>query len=182
MRSGRRRRRAGFTLIELLVVVAIVGVLAAISVPVYSRLTESARAAACMSNLRQIGNALNLYLGEHNQVVPTMAAGRKSVTEPVPVIDNTLDAYTQSKDVFRCPGDKEGLAAASGTSYYWNVALNGQVVTNLNFLGQYDRTLIPLFSDKDPFHPYVDTKVNILYSDGHADKVLNFVSPRPTPR
>ena len=172
--------RVGFTLLELSVSLAIVLVLAAITVPVYARVTEGARAAACMSNLRQIGNALNLYLGEHNQVVPMLAAGRKSVAEQVATIDNTLDAYTQSKEVFRCPGDKEGLAAASGTSYYWNVALDGQNLSNLNFLRQYDRTLIPLLSDKDPFHPYTDTKVNILYSDGHADKELNFVSPTPS--
>ena len=174
-------KRAGFTLIELIVSLTIVIVLAAISVPVYSRVTEGAKAAACMSNLRQIGTALNLYLGEHNQTMPMLAAGRKSITEPVATIDNTLDAYTQSKAVFRCPGDKEGLAAASGTSYYWNVALDGQNLSNLNFLLQRDRTIIPLLSDKDPFHPYTDTKVNILYSDGHADKELNFVLPSPSP-
>ena len=174
-------RRAGFSLIELCVALAIVIVLAAISVPVYGRVVEGARAASCMSNLRQLGNALNLYLGDHNQTVPTMAAGRKSTVEQLPVIDNTLDGYVQNKQVFACPADKQGLAVVSGTSYYWNVALNGQNLSNLNFFQQRDRTLIPLLSDKDAFHPYTDTKVNILYSDGHTDKELNFVSPTPTP-
>ena len=174
-------RRAAFTLIELGVTLAIVIVLAGISIPAYSRVTQSARAASCMSNLRQIGVALNLYLGEHNQVIPTLAAGRTDKTQGLLVIDNTLDAYTQNKDVFRCPADNEGLAAKSGTSYYWNVALNGQNLSNLNFFQQRDWTYIPLLSDKDPFHPYTDTKVNILYADDHADKELNFVPSTPSP-
>ena len=174
-------RYAGFTLLELGVALAIVIVLAAISVPVYGRVVEGARAASCMSNLRQLGNAINLYLGDHNQTIPAMAAGRKSTTEQIPVIDNTLNGYVQISKVFVCPADSKGIAAASGTSYFWNVALNGQNLSNLNFFQQRDRTLIPLLSDKDAFHPYTDTKVNILYSDGHTDKELNFISPTPTP-
>lgn len=172
-------RRTAFTLIELGVSLAIVLALAGISIPVYSRVTQGARAASCMSNLRQIGVALNLYLGEHNQIVPALAAGRADRSEQIPTIDNTLDAYTQNKEIFRCPSDNEGLAAKSGTSYFWNVALGGQKLSNLNFLRQRDWTYIPLLSDKDPFHPYTDTKVNILYADNHADKELRFASPPP---
>ena len=181
MRMMPTSRRPAFTLIELGVTVAIVLVLAGVSIPVYLRVVQGARAAACMSNLRQIGLALNLYLGDHNQIIPKMAAGRADKTEQIPVIDNTLDGYTQNKEVFKCPADHEGLAAKSGTSYYWNVALSGQNLSNLNFLRQRDRTYIPLLSDKDPFHPYTDTKVNILYADDHADKELNFVPATPSP-
>lgn len=172
---------AAFTLLEISIATIIVIVLGAISVPVYSRVTQGARAAACMSNLRQLGNAVNLYAADHNQLLPPLAAGRKDKNEDVPVIDNTLDAYARDPAVFTCPADYEGLAKKSGTSYYWNIVLSGQSLSNLNFLRQREWQIIPLLSDKDPFHPYTDTKVNILYADGHADKELNFVTATPSP-
>lgn len=53
--------RRAFTLIELLVVVAIVAVLAAILLPVFTQAKESAKRATCLSNLRQVGAAFMLY-------------------------------------------------------------------------------------------------------------------------
>ncbi len=57
----------GFTLIELMVVVVIIGILAAIAIPKYQNVTESARYAACRSNLRNIAGALNLYHAENGE-------------------------------------------------------------------------------------------------------------------
>lgn len=173
--------RAAFTFVELGVAMAIVVVLMAVAIPVYTRITQNGRAVGCVSNLRQIGGALQVYLNDHNQVMPALAAGRKDKRENLPVIDNTLDAYTQNKRVFACPADNEGLAAASGTSYFWNVALSSQTVSNLNFFRKREWTVIPLLSDKDPFHPYTETRVNILYADGHADKEIRFLTSLPSP-
>ena len=166
--------KKAFTLIELLIVLVIVAILAGIAVPVYQRMVERGRAAACVSNLRQLGLALNLYLGEHNQTMPPLAAGRSSTSQDIPVIDNTLNAYAPNPGVFACPSDMQGIAAATGTSYYWNSALSNQAVSSLNFLANVNASSIPVLGDKQAFHPYSQNKVNILYADGHATPDLQF--------
>src|SRR5205807_4622369 len=64
------RTRRGFTLIELLVVIAIIAVLAAILFPVFAVAREKARQAGCLSNLRQIGQALHLYVQDYDEYLP----------------------------------------------------------------------------------------------------------------
>lgn len=166
--------KSAFTILELLVVVAIAGVLAGLAVPAYQRTVASSRATACVSNLRQLGVALNLYLAEHNATLPSLAAGRSDKSEDVPVIDNTLDRYANNPRVFACPSDSRGLASATGTSYFWNTALNDQTLANLHFLFIADASRIPILSDKEGFHPCSENKVNILYGDGHASRDLRF--------
>jgi len=59
-------RRRGFTLIELLVVIAIIGILAAMVFPVFARARESARKAVCLSNVKNIALAMQMYLADNN--------------------------------------------------------------------------------------------------------------------
>jgi prepilin-type N-terminal cleavage/methylation domain-containing protein/prepilin-type processing-associated H-X9-DG protein len=66
---GRASARA-FTLIELLVVIAIIAVLAAILFPVFAQAREKARAISCLSNGRQIGTALMLYVQDYDEKYP----------------------------------------------------------------------------------------------------------------
>ena len=65
-------RRRGVTLIEVLVVIVIIAVLAAMGFPLIRGMRESADAATCMSNLRQVGMALNMYAGDHGQKYPAL--------------------------------------------------------------------------------------------------------------
>lgn len=163
-----------FTLLELLVVFVIIAVLAGLAIPLSRRLLAQGRATACVSNERQLGLALNLYLADHNLRMPELAAGRRDKSEELAVIDNTLDRYANEPRVFACPADFDHFAEMTGTSYYWNTAINGQALSNLNFLFTTDPTRIPILADKQGFHLYSENKVNLLYADGHASKELTF--------
>jgi prepilin-type N-terminal cleavage/methylation domain-containing protein/prepilin-type processing-associated H-X9-DG protein len=66
--------RAAFTLIELLVVIAILAVVAAILFPVFARVRESGRSTACLSNIRQLGLAIQLYTQDWDETFPMSRA------------------------------------------------------------------------------------------------------------
>jgi prepilin-type N-terminal cleavage/methylation domain-containing protein/prepilin-type processing-associated H-X9-DG protein len=122
------RRAAGrlyaFTLIELLVVIAIIAILAAILFPVFAQAREKARAAACLSNQKQIGLALMGYAQDYDETMPWVrrygdCAGGEGqdyawVLSPYVVKVGSYSTNGNQEMVWKCPSD-----TIQRTPYSW---------------------------------------------------------------
>jgi prepilin-type N-terminal cleavage/methylation domain-containing protein len=122
-----RTRCGGFTLIELLVVIAIIAILAAILFPVFAQAKAAAKKVQCISNGRQIGIALMMYIGDYDGIYP-----QEHPSTSNPIVDDAngqlesvdygspfdkILPYVASKDssktqLYICPSDPDphGLA------------------------------------------------------------------------
>ncbi len=174
-----RGGRSAFTLIELLVVIAILAMLASLLMPALGRAKEAGRSTACLSNLRQIGVALQLYVQDNNHKLPIMrdrlAGTNQPATNALPSPDVVLMGQLGNTNVLRCPSDRQQLFEATGSSYAWNSLLNGQRDDNFNVFGlRFDPHAIPLMYDKEGFHAArgPGKAVNYLYADGHIKNLL----------
>lgn len=171
--------KRAFTLVELLVVLAIIAVLAALLLPVLARAKESARATACLSNLHQVGIALQIYVQENNNKLPAM---RDAPTDPAvaatntfPTINKVLLMQLGNTNVLRCPSDFQQLFETTGSSYSWNSLLNGEDADHLVVFGlHFNPHEIPVVFDKADFHKARGSAkaVNYLYADGHIKNLL----------
>jgi prepilin-type N-terminal cleavage/methylation domain-containing protein len=91
----------GFTLIEVIVVLAIIAVLMSLVYPMYTSISERAKATKDMSNLRQIGIAIQTYLNDNDQTLPP------SITWPGTKVTPVLyPKYIGTRRVFLSPFDK----------------------------------------------------------------------------
>ncbi len=150
------RSRRAFTLIELLVVIAVIAILVALLLPALGQAKRQAKAAACLSNLKQLQLAFYLYVGDHNDRLPpndsvlfvddngdpdssvTKGASwcpgdvRKDATT-TNIQNGALFVYNQSVGIYRCPADPGRVFLTNGTtaprtrSYNLSIWLNCQV-------------------------------------------------------
>jgi prepilin-type N-terminal cleavage/methylation domain-containing protein/prepilin-type processing-associated H-X9-DG protein len=123
---SKKRPGNAFTLIELLVVIAIIAILAAILFPVFARARENARRASCMSNLKQMGIGMMMYVQDYDETFPSRYSVNNGVTEYWWML---LQPYTKSKQLFRCPSTpiqfKDTNAGTANGSYGGNFQVMG---------------------------------------------------------
>lgn len=105
-----KRHHSGFTLIELLVVIAIIAILAAILFPVFAQARESARKTQCLSNTKQIGTAVMMYVQDYDEtlfVQPwpggcTEVSGNANPNHPRQHWATIIFPYVKNGGVFDC--------------------------------------------------------------------------------
>lgn len=141
------RRKPGFTLIELLVVIAIIAILAAILFPVFAQAREKARQTMCLSNLRQLGTSIQMYIQDYDERLPGSSwqnnrcgfaghwvpPGNIAASPNWRIEDGSLMPYVKNVKLFACPSDAvasswnatSGLRTdrAKGLSYAFNAYL-----------------------------------------------------------
>jgi prepilin-type N-terminal cleavage/methylation domain-containing protein len=114
--------KRAFTLIELLVVIAIIAILAAILFPVFAQAKAAAKKTACLSNGKQIGIGLYLYLNDNDDTLPMANYPNAPGNTPSSfsylsggaggfVAQNWADIiqpYVKNYNVFKCPEDNSG--------------------------------------------------------------------------
>ncbi len=128
-----RNSHRAYTLIELLVVAAIIAILVALAFPVFQRAIERAKATKDMSNLRQIGIAMQTLLNDNDQLLPVTATWPGISTSTTPVL---YPKYIGTRKVFQSPFDKRTPAESdtAPVSYSINRNMYLKLGTNPNIL------------------------------------------------
>lgn len=152
-----RRGPAAFTLIELLTVVAIIGILAAIMLATLGKVRRTAQNAVCLSNMRQISTAMQLYANDHKRYLPGPLHLRQGpfynidyrrlpmrlrpyLSNPTAVSYSTAQETMAFADIFSCPAWFSDAKSDTIYSLVVNDRIERLGLPNLNPWGAGDDT------------------------------------------
>jgi len=95
-------KNRAFTLIELLVVIAIIAILAAILFPVFAKAKMAAKSITCISNIKQIGLAFEMYLNDYDDKFPVLNQPAANL------VGDTDSGYASGE--WNLPGGRQDIA------------------------------------------------------------------------
>jgi prepilin-type N-terminal cleavage/methylation domain-containing protein/prepilin-type processing-associated H-X9-DG protein len=128
MQRKQSSSKKAFTLIELLVVIAIIAILAAILFPVFAQAREKARGISCLSNTKQLGLAITMYVQDYDENFPVGFGN--STWSGIDLWCQKVLPYVKTINLYFCPDDSKagdlGQWYGDGISY----AANGYYSTN----------------------------------------------------
>jgi len=124
-------RSRAFTLIELLVVIAVIAIVAALAVPAYTSISERAKATKDVSNLRQIGLAMQMYLNDKDGILPVInaAPGVGTIANPV-IYPKYIDRG--GRRVLQSPFDKRAAVDTDSAPVSYGINQNIYDLVNGN--------------------------------------------------
>ncbi|RRJ95525.1 DUF1559 domain-containing protein [Opitutaceae bacterium TAV4] len=144
-RSREARARAAFTLIELLTVIAIIGILAALTIVGISRARQTARTAVCKSNLRQLGSAVLLYTNDNKGCLPPTRYPDGLNNGDKQWYSNLLQTYLPAQPWFDegFGNIREGIWRCPGAELVWWGGGYGSNITHLMRVRPLNDSILP---------------------------------------